>query len=254
MRVAAIAAMAFTETIRDRILYSLLVFAVGMIASAALLTTLAVGGEAKILKDLGLAAIALVGLLIAVFLGVALVSREIERRTIYPVMSRPVHRAEFVLGKFLGLALTLLVNVAAMGAVLLGLARLMEGRWPVELVPAVGLTFAELLLVTAAAILFSTFTTPTLSAIFTLSLFVIGHLLEDLAHFAAIAGGPAAGMLAGVVASILPNLARFRIGEAAVHGLPLAAGYVGLAILYAVAYLILLLAGAAVIFGRRDLK
>ncbi len=253
MKVAAIARIAFTETIRDRILYSLLVFAFAMIGSAAVLVRLAVGGEAKIVKDLGLTAIALVGLLIAVFLGVGVVSREIERRTIYPILSRPVRRGEFVLGKFLGLALTLLVNVAAMGAALLALARLLEGGWSATLLPAMLLLVVELLLVTASAILFSTFTTPTLSAVFTLSVFIIGHLLDDVVRFGAALGEPMQ-TVTRLVGLALPNLGRFRVGHAVAAGLPLAPDYVGLATLYGLAYLLLLLLGATLIFERRDLK
>lgn len=254
MRIMAIALMAFTEAVRDRILYSLLVFALAMIGSSTVLVQLSVGGEEKIVKDLGLAAISLVGVLIAVFIGVGLVSREIDRKTIYMVMARPVRRAEFVLGKFCGLALTLLVNVAVMTAGLLSLAWLLEGRWSLDLLPAILLAFIELLLVTATAILFSTFTTPTLSAIFTLCVFVIGRLSGDLLAFAKQFGGSLLQALAAGLFYVLPNLARFNIWEASVHGLPLEAGYFPLALLYGGAYLVVLLAAATLIFARRDLK
>ncbi len=254
MKVIAIALMAFTEAVRDRILYSLLAFALAMIGSSTILVRLSVGGEEKIVKDLGLSAISLMGVLIAVFIGVGLVSREIDRRTIYPVLARPVHRAEFILGKFCGLGLTLLVNVAVMAAGLLGIARVLEGRWSPELLPAVLLLFVELLLLTAAAILFSTFTTPTLSAIFTLSLFVIGRLSGDLRAFAQQFGGRATRALVTALTYALPDLARLNIGEASVHGLPLGHGYVPLALLYGTAYLVLFLAAAIVLFQRRDLK
>jgi ABC-type transport system involved in multi-copper enzyme maturation permease subunit len=246
--------LAFLESVRDRILYGLLVFAFAMIASATVLTSLAVGGEGKIVKDLGLSAISLAGLCIALFLGVGMVSREIERRTIYPVMSRPVRRAEFVVGKFLGLGLTLSVNVAAMAAGVLAVAWALEGRWSPELLPAILLAFLELLLVTALAIFFSTFTTPTLSAVFTLSLFVIGHLLDDVQRFAALLGGPAIRGAARALAITLPDLSRFRIGDVVVNGLPLQPGYLPLALLYGAAYLVLVLAAASLIFARRDLK
>ena len=254
MKIVAIALMAFTEAVRDRILYSLLVFALAMIGSSMVLVRLSVGGEAKIVKDLGLGAISLVGVLIAVFIGVGLVSREIDRRTIYTVMARPIRRAEFILGKFCGLGLTLLVNVAVMTAGLLSLAWLLEGRWSLELLPAVLLAFVELLLLTAAAILFSAFTTPTLSAIFTLSVFVIGRLIGDLRAFAEQFGGAGLRALATGLSYAFPNLARFSIGETSVYGLPLGTGYLPLALLYGGAYLVLFLAAAMAIFARRDLK
>ncbi len=254
MKVLAIALMAFTEAVRDRILYSLLAFALAMIGSSTILVRLSVGGEEKIIKDLGLGAISLMGLLIAVFIGVGLVSREIDRRTIYMVMTRPVRRAEFILGKFCGLGLTLLVNVVVMAVGLLGLARILEGRWSPELLPAILLAFVELLLLTAAAILFSTFTTPTLSVVFTLSLFVIGRLSGDLHAFAQQFGGAGLRIATTGLTYAIPNLGRFNIGEASVHGVPLAAGYIPLALLYGGAYLVLFLAIAIAIFARRDLK
>ncbi|MBI4573766.1 MAG: ABC transporter permease [candidate division NC10 bacterium] len=254
MRIVAIAFMAFTEAVRDRILYSLLAFALAMIGSSIVLVRLSVGGEAKIVKDLGLGAISLVGVLIAVFIGVGLVSREIDRRTIYTIMARPICRAEFILGKFCGLGLTLLVNVAVMTVGLLSLAWLLEGRWSPELLPAVLLAYVELLLLTAAAILFSAFTTPTLSAIFTLSVFVIGRLIGDLRAFAEQFGGAGLRALATGLSYVFPNLARFNISEASVHALPLGTGYIPLALLYGGAYLILFLAAAMAIFARQDLK
>lgn len=253
-RIAAIALLAFTEAVRDRILYTLLAFALAMIGSSTILVALSVGGEEKILKDLGMTAISLMGVLIAVFIGVGLVSREIDRRTIYTVITRPVHRAEFILGKFCGLGLTLLVNVALMAVGLLGLARVMEGKWSPQLLPAILLALVELLVLTAAAIFFSTFTTPTLSTIFTLSLFVIGRLSGDLKQFAAQFGGGGLKTATTVLAYTLPNLARFNITEASVYGLPLGPGYVPLALLYGGAYLVLFLAAAIAVFARRDLK
>jgi Cu-processing system permease protein len=253
-RILAIALMAFTETVRDRVLYALLAFALAMIGSSAVLVTLSVGAEGKIIKDLGLAAVSIVGVFIAVFIGVGLVSREIERRTIYPILARPIHRGEFILGKFCGLGITLLVNVAVMAAGVVVLAWLFEGTWSPMLLLAVLLTYVELLILTAAAILFSTFTTPMLSTIFTLSFFVIGRLSADLTQFAAQFGGPALRAIARAMSLVLPNLARLNIGEVAVHGLPLSPGYVLLALVYGAAYITILLGAAIFIFARRDLK
>jgi len=253
-RIIAIALLAFTEAVRDRILYSLLAFAMAMIGSSALLVALSVGGEEKIIKDLGMTAISLIGVLIAVFIGVGLVSREIDRRTIYPVITRPVHRAEFILGKFCGLGLTLLVIVALMAVGLLSLARVMEGTWSPDLLPAILLAFVELLILTSAAIFFSTFTTPTLSTTFTLSLFVMGRLSGDLKQFAAQFGGSSLKALTTALAYTLPNLARFNISEAGVHGISLGPNYIPLALLYGGAYLVLFLAAAIAVFARRDLK
>ena len=254
MRTAAIAFNTFREAIRDRILYSLLVFALAMIGGSVVLTTISVGGEVKIIKDLGLAAIGLVGTLIAVFIGVGLVYKEIERRTLYTIITKPIRRAEFVLGKFLGLTLTLAVNVAIMGAGLFLLASAMEARLTWELLLPVALTFVKLMVVTAIAVLFSTFSTPTLSAIFTLALVVVGSLAEDLKLFAATFGGPLLQTGVGAVYLVLPNLASLDVGGAVVHGRPVPAAVAGLAAAYGLAYVVALLAGAVWIFQYRDFK
>jgi ABC-type transport system involved in multi-copper enzyme maturation permease subunit len=244
----------FREAIRDRILYSLLVFALAMIGGSLVLSALSVGGEVKIIKDLGLAAIGLVGTLIAVFIGVGLVYKEIERRTLYAIITKPIRRADFVVGKFLGLALTLFVNVGIMGAGVLVLASSMEARIAWELLFPLGLTFLKLMMVTAIAVLFSTFSTPTLSAICTLALAVAGSLAYDLKLFAATFGGPLLHGAMTAVYLVLPNLAALDVGSAVVHGRTVSAPVVGLAAAYALAYVTGLLAGAVWIFQRRDFK
>ena len=253
-RVLTIAAMAFTESVRDKILYSILVFAFAMIGSSTILVTLSVGGEGRIVKDLGLTCITLCGLFIAVFIGINLVSREIERRTIFSLLSKPVRRAEFLAGKFLGLGLTLAVNIGIMAAVLMILGWMLEDRWTPRILLAVGFTFLELLILTATAILFSTFSTPTLSAIYTLLLFVIGRLSADLMAFAAQFGG--ASLRATVVALyyLLPNLSRFNVSGAVVNDLPLDAGTLTLTAIYGVLYAAAILAVAVAVFQRRDFR
>lgn len=254
MKTAAIAFNTFREAIRDRILYSLLVFALAMIGASVILSMLSVGGESRIIKDLGLAAIGLVGTLIAVFIGVGLVHKEIERRTLYTIITKPIRRADFVLGKFLGLALTLAVNVAIMGAGLILLASSMEARLTWELLLPLALTFVKLLLVTAIAVLFSTFSTPTLSAIFTLALVVVGSVAEDLKLFAATFGGSLMQAAVAVLYLILPNLASLDVGGTVVRGQPVPTAVAWLAVAYGLAYITALLASAVWIFQYRDFK
>ncbi|HYL81297.1 MAG TPA: ABC transporter permease subunit, partial [Candidatus Acidoferrum sp.] len=142
-RALIIARMAFTETVRDKILYSILVFALSMIGSSTVLVTLSIGGEGRMVKDLGLACITVFGVLIATFIGISLVSREIERRTIFTLLSKPVRRAEFLVGKFFGLGLTLAVNIGVMATGLMVLAWALEGYWTPRIVLAVGFSFLE---------------------------------------------------------------------------------------------------------------
>jgi len=254
MTVAAIALNTFKEAVRDRILYAVLVFALVMLAGSTILVTISVDGEVKIIKDLGLACISIFGLLIATFLGIGLVSKEIEKRTVYTIITKPIHRYQFILGKYLGLVLTLSVNVSVMALGLIGLAYVWEGTASPRLLLAVVFIFLELILVTGFAMLFSAFSSPALSAIFTLCLFVAGHLSADLRLFAARFGGGATKLLAETLYVLLPNLSRLNFKDHAVHALPIDGGTAALSVVYAVFYAATLVLAAVAIFQRRDFK
>src|ERR671916_211909 len=191
-RISAIARNAFREAVRDRVLYNLVLFVLLLTAAAIFIGELSGGQERKIIVDLGLSAMLLFGVFIAIFVGVGLVYKEIERRTIYAIFAKPVGRGEFLVGKYLGLCLTLLVNVAVMGAgVSLALLYVRGGYDPLVLSiwPSVLLIFMELMILVAVALLFSSFSTPALSALLTFAVFIIGHFSADLNSFAASAGG-----------------------------------------------------------------
>src|SRR5207237_9324739 len=165
-----IARNAFREAVRDRVLYNLVLFVLVLIVSAIFLGELSAGEEAKITVDLGLSAMLLFGVFIAVFVGVGLVYKEIERRTLYAILSKPIVRGEFLLGKYLGLCLTLLVNVAVMGLGLsLALVYVKRGWDPLVtcIWPAILLLYVELIILTGVAMLFSSFSSPALSALLT---------------------------------------------------------------------------------------
>ena len=254
MRVAVIALNTFKEAVRDRILYAVLVFALVMLAGSTILVTISVGGEEKIIKDLGLACIAIFGLLIATFLGIGLVSKEIEKRTLYTIITKPIHRYQFILGKYLGLVMTLLVNVGVMGLGLIGLTAFWEGTSSPRLLLAILFIFLELVLVTAIAMMFSAFSSPALSAIFTLCLFVAGHLSANLRLFAAHYGGAATKLLAETLYILLPNLSRLNFKDQAVHPLAIDGGTAALSFVYAIFYAAALVLVAVAIFQRRDFK
>jgi ABC-type transport system involved in multi-copper enzyme maturation permease subunit len=262
-----IAVSVFRESVRDRVLYSLLFFAVLLIAASYLLGQLTAGQDLKIIKDLGLAAIATFGLFIAVFIGVGLVWKEVDRRSIYSLLSKPVRRHEFVLGKYAGLALTLVVNVGAMTvafyAVLGYLAWLADDTaragWAAPamdpaLLAAVALILVELLVVTAVALFFSTFSSPFLSAALTLGVWVVGRFNDDLRHFDDVVESQAAAVLARALYYVLPNFAAFDVKAQVVHAVPVDLAYVGLTAAYGVTYVALLLAAAVVVFERRDFR
>ncbi len=253
-KIHAITLNTFKEAVRDRILYAILAFAMTMIASTIVLATLGVGSGPKIIRDLGLGFISIFGTLIAVFIGIGLVHKEIDRRTIYTIVSKPIHRFQFVLGKYFGLILTLFVNVTVMTVALAGLIFLGEGVWEFRLMVASGMIFLELMVITGIAILFSAFSTPTLSAIFTLSFFAIGRLLEDLRVFGEQYAGPLGKGVIRVLYYVLPNLGRFNISAEVAHGVPLGEVVSGKTILYGLLYVLAVLALTALVFQRRDFR
>jgi Cu-processing system permease protein len=253
-RITVIALNTFRETLRDKILYNLVFFGLLLIGSSTLLSTLTMGEQAKIIQDLGLASIELFGVFIAIFVGIGLVSKEIEGRTIYSIISKPIPRYRFLLGKYSGLALTLLVNIAIMATGFF-LTLVVSGvGWDPPLLKAISLIFVELLVITAVAIMFSTFTTPTLSATFTLAIYVIGHLTDDLR----VLGGKLQNNLTKVVLDglyyMLPNLDYFNVKGQAVHGIPIEPSYLVSAVVYGVVYSAVILVLACLIFQRRDFK
>jgi ABC-type transport system involved in multi-copper enzyme maturation permease subunit len=256
-RVTAIARNAFREAVRDRVLYNLVLFVLMLVGTSIFIGELSGGQERKVIVDLGLSAMLLFGVFIAIFVGVGLVYKEIERRTIYAVFSKPVGRGEFLAGKYLGLCLTLLVNVAVMGVgVSLALVYVSGGWDPLILTiwPAVLLIYMELMLLTAIALLFSSFSSPALSALLTFMVFVIGHFSADLKSLAAALGSTGARWLFTGLYYLLPNLANYSFITPAAHGRAPSMGMVFATGLYAVVYIIVILAAATLIFSRRNFK
>jgi len=256
-RTSAIARNAFREAVRDRVLYNLVVFALLLIAGAIFLGELSDGQEAKIIVDLGLSAILLFGVFIAIFVGVGLVYKEIERRTLYAILSKPVGRGEFLLGKYLGLSLTLLVNVLIMGVGLsLALIFVKRGFDPlvIRIWPAVLLIYVELAILTAVALLFSSFSSPALSALLTFFVFIIGHFSADLKTLAQSMGTAPARWLFGALYYLLPNLSNYNAITPAAHGVSPGAAPLMMAIVYGFIYVGVLLAATTLIFRGRNLK
>jgi len=255
--ILAIARNAFREAVRDRILYNLVVFVLLLIISAIFVGELSAGAEAKITIDLGLSAMLLFGVFIAIFVGVGLVYKEIERRTLYAILSKPVTRAEFIIGKYLGLCLTLLVNILVMGIGLsLAIIYLRRGWDPLipRIFPAILLIYVELTLMTGVAMLFSSFSSPALSALLTFFIFVIGHFSADLKMLSQSTGNAPARWLLAALYYGLPNLANYNFITLAAHGQSPAPRIMLLAISYALVYVAVLLAATILIFSRRNLK
>ena len=256
-RIAAIARNAFREAVRDRVLYNLVLFVLLLTAASIFIGELSGGQERKVIVDLGLSAMMLFGVFIAIFVGVGLVYKEIERRTIYAVFSKPVGRGEFLVGKYLGLCLTLLVNVLVMGVgVSLALLYVSRGWDPLipTIWPAVLLIYMELMLLTAIALLFSSFSSPALSALLTFMVFIIGHFSADLKSLAVSLGSTSARWVFTGLYYLLPNLANYSFITPAAHGRAPSAAFVFATGLYALAYIAVILAAATLVFSRRNFK
>ncbi len=254
MKIYAIAKNTFKEVIRDRIFYSLVFFALLILGASVLLSALTIGERTKIIEDISLAGINLFGVVISIFVGIGLVSKELEKKTIYTIVSKPISRWEFLLGKYMGLAMTLLVYVALMSGCFLGALYLDTRAWGGLLMPAVLMIYFELLIVTAAALLFSTFSTPTLSATYTLAVYVIGHLTGDLKGLAGRIGNPALAKTLEALYYILPNLEDFNLKGQVVHGQSVPAGIMLMSMSYGLLYVIVILALAMIVFQRRNFK
>lgn len=256
-RIAAIARNAFREAVRDRVLYNLVLFVLLITAAAIFIGELSGGQERKIIVDLGLSAMLLFGAFISIFVGVGLVFKEIERRTIYAIFSKPVGRGEFLLGKYLGLCLTLLVNVVVMGLGVSLALMYVSGGWDslaLRIWPAVLLIYVELMILTAIALLFSSFSSPALSALLTFFIFIIGHFSSDLKSLATSMGSTSARWLFSSLYYLLPNLANYSYITPAAHGQVPQAAQTALTILYALVYITVILAIATLVFRRRNFK
>jgi ABC-type transport system involved in multi-copper enzyme maturation permease subunit len=255
-RVTNIAFNTFREAVRDRVLYNLIVFALLLVAASLLFGQISIGIEQLILVNLGLTAISVFGIIIAVFIGIGLVSKEIDKRTLYTVLARPVRRWEFILGKFFGLAGTLVVNTFFMAIgfflALLALVHRFD-RGDGWLLVAIYFIVLEFVLITAITLFFSTFSTPLLSAVFTLAIFVIGTFAQDLRAFAAIMHG-LPRWVATAAAYLVPNFASLNVISSVAHGQPVAGSLVFYNTLYALLYTSAAIAGAVLVFERRNLK
>jgi ABC-type transport system involved in multi-copper enzyme maturation permease subunit len=255
--VQTVAANTFREAVRDRVLYNLVFFALMMIGAAILVGQVSIGIERDVIISLGLTAISVVGIFIAIFLGVALVSKEMDKRTLYALLARPVKRWEFLLGKFAGLVMTLTVNTAAMAAGLYIALWSVKRAWQasdIYILTAVYLILLKLALIVALALLFSCFTTPFLAILFTAGLYVAGLLAGDLRTVHGVELDPGTLRWMRGISYLLPNFENFNVIGSVVHGRSVPVALVWQATLYALLYTAIVLTGAAVVFSRRNLK
>jgi ABC-type transport system involved in multi-copper enzyme maturation permease subunit len=250
-QIIAIARNTFLETIRDRILNAILVFAVVLIGASILLGQLSAGQDIKIIKDLGLASLGFFGVIIAVFVGTSLVHKELDKRTVFVVLTKPVHREVFLVGKLVGLLATLTVLVVAMGAAYMGLLVILKVPVTVGVFQAIGFSWLELLVLTTVTLVFSTFSTPVLCMLYAFALYFIGHNATTFYTLAKKAGMGMQQLLLALY-YVMPNLEVFDIKNKVVYNYVATSAEVSWAVAYAFGYSAFLFAIAAMIFRRRE--
>ncbi|HTZ48191.1 MAG TPA: ABC transporter permease [Verrucomicrobiae bacterium] len=247
----------FREAVRDRVLYNLVFFALLMMGAAILVGQISIGIEQSVIVSLGLSAISVIGIFIAVFIGVGLVSKEMDKRTLYAVLAKPVHRWQFLLGKYGGLVVTLAVNTAAMAV------GLYVALWSVKhaldasdwyVLVAVYLIWLKLALIVALAMLFSCFTTPFLAILFSVGIYIAGLYAEDLRSMQAMNLTATTMRFLRGISYALPNFENFNVMGAVAHSRGVPATLVWQDTAYAVLYVAIVLLGSAMIFARRNLK
>lgn len=253
-KLVSVALNTFRESMRERILGVAVLFGAILMASSVLLSPLAVGAKQKIVTDVGLAAVSIIGVLMAVFLGSTLLHKEIDKKAIYLVLTRPIPRPAFLAGKLAGIVLAIAVVFAVMTAVLLGTVALGKGILRPALFASVYLSFLETAVVCSVVMLFSTFTTPMLTSFFALCIFAAGSMSGDLRVFASKFGGEGMKLVTDALYYLLPNLRVFNLRHEAVHGLPFEAGDVLRATIYAAVYSGVALLFACAVFRRREFR
>jgi len=252
MKTFAVAQNTFREAVRDKVLYVLLFFAAAVILGSKAIGWISVGQDIKIVKDITLSAVLVFGVLISIFIGTNLVYKEIDKRTLYTILARPVRRYEFILGKYLGLALLLGLMTVIMTAVSAGYVLVLGGRPDPTFFMAAGLIYVEILLVIAMAILFGTLTSPILGALIVFTLFLLGHTTTILVDLPPQFDGTSVKKIMEIIYYAVPNLSNFNIRAEAANGVPISLWYVGWAVIYGLGYTVVLLIAASLFFENKD--
>jgi ABC-type transport system involved in multi-copper enzyme maturation permease subunit len=254
-RIVVIARNVFLEVIRDRILYLIALFALLMVAASFLLPEVSAGAQDKITLDLGLAGIHLLSVIVAVFVGTGLVNKEIEKRTVLVLIAKPVSRAEFLIGKHLGLSAVLAVLIAALAAIFLAVVAFNGIEFPLQSVLiSIAFMFLEVVLLTAVAIMFGVFTSSLLATLLTFATYLMGHLTQDLVALGELSENPALQRVTNGLFLVLPDLERLNLRNEAIYGMQLLPDHLTMLsnVLYGLIYTALLLTIAILIFSRRQ--
>jgi ABC-type transport system involved in multi-copper enzyme maturation permease subunit len=254
MKLGAIAINTFKEAARNKIFYMLIVFGIVFALSSRLAGLLTLGDVSKVLKNVGLASINFFSVLIAIFTGTNLIYKEIDKKTIYNIISKPITRSNFIIGKFLGLAYTLLVALVSMAAVFFLFLFISTGEFDWRILIYFGLLYLELLIITTISLVFSSFSTPILSSIFTVIVYLMGHVLWTFNEFKYKLVEPVSRIIAHAFYYMLPNLEKFNLRDQIVINMEIDMNTVFISIIYGIFYIVALLILAILIFNRREFK
>lgn len=256
MKAWTIALNTFREAIRNRILYSVALFFIFLVALSAFFGAVTIGDQVQVIKDFGLFGVSLGGALVAMLLGVTMLRREQQQKTIYNILSKPISRTEFLVGKHLGLSLTVAVVAAMMGIGLVLFVAIFERRIDWHLFQGIGFAILEGIVVSAVVLFFSSLAVTTvLPGILTLATYVAGHSLSSLTTFAALAEsqGTFSGRAIQFVGWIIPDLSMFNANATIVYGQAVSPTVAALAGVYAIGYSAVAVLLASAIITRREL-
>lgn len=247
-----IAINTYREIIRDRILYGIIVFALLLIGVSIALGQLSYAEQARISADFGFTGIQMSACILAIFAGSTLVAREIEKQTVLTLLARPVSRAQFLLGKYFGLALVVLTVIAGLAVVLSGLLVALDftigGSFFIALL---GIALEAMVLM-ALALFFGSFSRPMMTVVFSVSLFMIGHWVKSLDFFVKKSDSESFKFLGGAIANGIPNLEKFNWRSAPIYSMQIPAHDVWFTLAYACGWTLVLMSLTILIFRRRD--
>lgn len=251
-RIYAIALNTFREAVRSKVLFAILFFAILLIMGSLAFGELSLYEQERVIRDLGVVIITLFGALVAIYTGVSLLHKEIEKKTIYTIVSKPIERWHFLIGKYLGILFTMAVLIAVMAAIFFALLAVRQIPVEASIAQAMLLIYVEVAVIAAIAMVFSAFSSPFLSGMLTASLFLLGNLHDNIGHFAEASDSPMVRTVLGIARVLLPDLTLYNLSDEVTAVSPVTWNYMGYATGHALLYVTMLLVAAAVIFKRRD--
>jgi ABC-type transport system involved in multi-copper enzyme maturation permease subunit len=247
-----IAKNTFKETIRDRILYAILAFAVLFLLSTVIFGSISLGEDIKVIKDFGLAGIYIFSIIIAIFLGTSLIYKEIEKKTLYILLSKPVSSVQFIVGKYFGLFASVVLNIAVMSIIYLGIIAYKGGGFDYLSLWSLLLLVFETSIFIGLTILFSTITTPLAGMIYSVIVLYIGHSLSLLKQASA-QSNQFMKILTDIVYYGFPNLEKFNIRNLVVYGANVTSSEIIFPIFYSIFFTIILLWISSFALKKKDL-